>query len=46
MSDITKPFDDSILSEIEQKKLVEVDKELKASLSINSNKGEEKKLNV
>jgi len=46
MSDITRPFDDSILSEIEQKKLVEVDKELKASLSINSNKGEEKKLNL
>jgi len=34
----TTPFDDSVLSEKEQTKLFEVDKELKASLSINSNK--------
>jgi hypothetical protein len=40
---VAKPFDDSTLSEEERKKLMEVDKELKASLSISSNKGDERK---
>jgi hypothetical protein len=40
---IIEPFNDSTLTEEERNKLMEIDKELKTSLSINSNKGDENK---